>query len=146
MTALLNALTAELADSGYTAEETFGYSAEQLKLADVHLMGVWAGTRLVGVGGLELQAGHIGELKRFYVLPEHRGTGAADLLITHLLAYATRHGVVLVRLETGDKQYAALRFYRRHGFVEIPRFGPYVGSATSVCLQREIRLAPTALN
>jgi putative acetyltransferase len=44
-----------------------------------------------------------------------------------------------VRLETGDKQRAAIAFYRRRGFVEIPRFGPYIASQTSVCMQRRLR-------
>jgi putative acetyltransferase len=40
-----------------------------------------------------------------------------------------------VRLETGDRQIAAVRMYRRHGFAEIPRFGPYVDSEASVCME-----------
>jgi hypothetical protein len=31
-----------------------------------------------------------------------------------------------------------MRVYRRHGFVEVPRFGPYVDSATSVCFERHV--------
>jgi putative acetyltransferase len=31
-----------------------------------------------------------------------------------------------------------MAFYRRHGFAEVPRFGPYVDSATSVCMQRDL--------
>ncbi len=38
----------------------------------------------------------------------------------------------------GDKQHAAQAFYRRHGFAQVPRFGPYVNSETSVCLQRPV--------
>jgi len=67
---------------------------------------------------------------------EHRGTGVADALLEALLDYARAHQLDLVRLETGDKQRAAIAFYRRHGFVEIPRFGPYLASETSVCMQR----------
>lgn len=44
----------------------------------------------------------------------------------------------LLRLETGDKQHAAIAFYRRHGFVESARFGPYLDSATSVCMEVQI--------
>jgi putative acetyltransferase len=73
------------------------------------------------------------------VKPEHRGTGVADALIEALLERARGHELDLVRLETGDKQHAAMAFYGRHGFVEIPRFGPYVDSRTSVCMQRPVR-------
>ena len=133
--ALLDALTGELARGGYAEDQTFGYSADRLEQAGVHLVGARAGDRLVGVAGVEVADG-IGELKRFFVLPEHRGTGVADALIVALLEHADALGVRVVRLETGDRQDAAVRFYRRHGFVDVPRFGPYVDSVTSVCMQR----------
>ena len=67
--------------------------------------------------------------------PEYRGTGIADAVLGALLEYARAHALDVVRLETGDKQRAAIAFYRRRGFVEITRFGPYVTSQTSVCMQ-----------
>ena len=136
--ALLDALTSELAHGGYSADETFGYSLHQLEQSRVHLVGARVGGKLVGVGGVELDADGSGELKRFYVAPDHRGTGVADVVITALVAHARQRGTKVLRLETGDKQLAAIVFYRRHGFVEIPRFGAYVGSATSVCMQRDV--------
>jgi putative acetyltransferase len=137
--ALLDALTSELALGGYAASETFGYSVEQLEQSAVHLVGApstagWRGSvngRLAGIGG-------VGELKRFFVRPEHRGSGVADALITALIRHAREQGAHLLRLETGDKQQAAIAFYRRHGLVEVPRFGPYVHSATSYCMQRTV--------
>jgi len=136
--AMLEALTAELAGSGYTPDQTFGYSVEQLERADVHLVGACVAGRLVGLGGVELQGRGVAELKQFYVEPEHRGTGVADALIAALVDHAAAHDVNVVRLETGDKQQAALSFYRRHGFAEVPRFEPYLSSETSVCMQREL--------
>lgn len=136
--ALLEALTAELAGEGYTAEQTFGYSTKQLEQQGVHLVGARRAGSLVGVAGLEVQAEGFGELKRFFVRPGARGSGIADALLTALLAHAREAGVRLVRLETGDRQQAAQAFYRRHGFRPVPRFGPYVSSETSVCLQRPV--------
>jgi putative acetyltransferase len=138
VTRLIDALTAELADGGYTDEETFGYSADQLEESGVHLVGARSGGRFVGIGGVELQAGGFAELKRFYVDPAHRGQGVADALIETLVEHARSQGATTVRLETGDKQHAAMRFYARHGFVVVPRFGPYVDCATSVCMQRAL--------
>jgi putative acetyltransferase len=140
--ALLDALTCELAAAGYTADETFGYTVDQLEQSSVHLLGARVDGRLVGLGGLELQGDGHGELKRFFVLPGHRGRGVADAVITGLIRYARVNGVRLLRLETGDKQYAAIAFYRRHGFVETARFGPYRHSATSYCMQRSVVLGP----
>lgn len=135
---LLKALTAELAGAGYTASQTFGYSAAQLRERAVHLVGARLGTSLVGLGGLEVQEDRTGELKRFFVRPEHRGAGIADALIAALVDYARDHDIDRLRLETGDKQHAAIALYRRHDFVVVPRFGPYVNSATSVCMQRDL--------
>ena len=136
--ALLDSLTAELAVEGYTAEQTFGYTTEQLQSANVHLVGACVDGRLIGIGGLELQADEIGELKRFYVRPDRRGSGVGAAVLSALLEYARRRGLKLVRLETGDKQRAAIAFYRRHGFVDIPPFGPYVTSESSVCMQLQL--------
>ena len=138
---LIDALTVELADSGYSDEETFGYSLDQLEASGVHLVGAYLDGTLVGIGGVEIQGGGFAELKRFYVGPAHRGQGAADALIGALVEHARSRSATTVRLETGDKQHAAMRFYSRHGFEVVPRFGPYVDSATSVCMQREISLA-----
>ena len=136
--ALLEALAAELAGAGYTADQTFGYSTEQLERNGVHLVGARVAGVLVGVAGLEVQDEGFGELKRFYVAPGQRGSGVADALLAALVAHARASGVQVLRLETGDKQGAAQAFYRRHGFVPVPRFGPYRASATSVCLQRAL--------
>lgn len=135
---LVDALTEELAGEGYTAEETFGYSAERLEQAGVHLVGARVDGALVGIAGVEVTNGGFGELKRFYVVPASRGAGVGNALIEALVAYAGERGVRTLRLETGDRQHAAMRFYRRHGFRDVPRFGPYVDSATSVCLQRDL--------
>lgn len=127
-----------MAVEGYTPEQTFGYSTEQLQRANVYMVAARLSGRRVGVGGLELQRDRVGELKRFFVLPENRGTGVADAVLAALLDYGRAHRLDRVRLETGDKQHAAIAFYRRHGFVEIPRFGPYRASQTSVCMQRQL--------
>jgi putative acetyltransferase len=135
---LLAALTGELAAGGYGPDETFGYSIEQLEQSGVRLFGAHVEGRLVGVGGIEVQGDGIAELKRFYVVPAQRGVGVVDEIMRAVLEHARASAVRTVRLETGDKQRAAIAMYRRHGFREIPRFGPYVESATSVCMQLDV--------
>jgi putative acetyltransferase len=135
---LIDALTVELADGGYSEAETFGYSLDQLEASSVHLVGASVAGTLVGLGGVELQDDGFAELKRFYVVPTHRGRGVADAVIEALVEHARAAGATTLRLETGDKQQAAMRFYARHGFEVVDRFGPYVDSATSVCMAREL--------
>lgn len=112
---LIDALTVELAEGGYSDDETFGYSLDQLEASGVHLVGAWREGELVGLGGVELQDDGFAELKRFYVVPAHRGRGVADAVIGALVEHARAAGATTVRLETGDKQHAAMRFYARHG-------------------------------
>ncbi len=76
--------------------------------------------------GVELTGDGTAELKRFYVDPLHRRTGAASAIITALLSYAATAGARVIRLETGIEQHAAIRFYARHGFEHIEPFGPYL--------------------
>jgi len=82
--ALIDALTDELAGSGYTPEQTFGYSVERLEQSGVHLVGAHRSGELAGIAGVEVQGGGFAELKRFYVLPTHRGTGVVDVLLDAL--------------------------------------------------------------
>ena len=130
---MLDALTAELASASYTPGQTFGYPADKLERAGVHLVTAEAEGRLVGVGGMRCTAPKR-KLKRFYVVPDARGTGVASTLL-QALEYGRGCGVRVLRLETGDKQHAAIAFHRKHGFTDIPRFGPYVDSATYICMQ-----------
>ena len=139
--ALFDALTGELAGEGYSPEETFGYSTDQLERAGVVLFAVDVDDELVGVGGIEIDRANgavTGELKRCYVAPAHRGTGVADAVMGALVDHARSEGASTLLLETGDRQHAAIAFYRRHGFEVTPRFGPYVASATSVCMARRL--------
>lgn len=139
---LVHALDVELAAGGYTEEQTFGYPPEKLERSAVHLVGARSrgtgGERLVGIGGVELGDDGTAELKRMYVAPAARGAGTADAILAALVEHARAYGARTLRLETGDQQHAALAFYRRHGFVEIPRFPPYLDSATSVCMERAV--------
>ncbi|MDQ0743209.1 GNAT superfamily N-acetyltransferase [Clavibacter sp. B3I6] len=73
------------------------------------------------------------ELKRMYVVPPARGTGVATALLRALEEAARGLGVVDLVLETGDAQPDAMRFYRREGWAEIPRFGAYADSEESRC-------------
>ncbi len=72
------------------------------------------------------------ELKRLYVVPEARGTGAAQSLLETAEALAARLGAVQIYLETGIRQPEAIRFYERNGYSEIALYPPYVGSTLSI--------------
>jgi GNAT superfamily N-acetyltransferase len=92
----------------------------------------------VGCGGLRVLAPGVAEIKRMYVAPTHRGTGAATAILRDLEARAYDAGVRRLVLETGTLQPEAIRFYQREGYEPIDNFGPYVGAAQSVCFGRAL--------
>ncbi len=79
------------------------------------------------------------EIKRMFVAPGARGLGAADLLMTQLETVASEQSdPKRIVLHTGDRQAAAIAVYRRHGYVEIDVYEPYVGMPSSRCFAKEI--------
>ncbi|GAA0479312.1 GNAT family N-acetyltransferase [Streptomyces olivaceiscleroticus] len=90
----------------------------------------------VGCGGLRALGDGTGEVKRMYVVPDRRGSGAAAEILRALEDWARGRGWHRLRLETGDRQDAAVRFYTRAGYARIPNFGAYAGVASSWCFER----------
>lgn len=78
----------------------------------------------VGCGGVALFS-DFAEVKRMYIRPSARGRGVAQALLKRLEAEARSAGLLLLRLETGDRQEAAMRLYERAGFVRCGAFGVY---------------------
>jgi hypothetical protein len=97
---------------------------------------------VVGCGGVAFFT-DFAELKRMYVRDVARGGGAARALLARIEREAREGGFALLRLETGARQAAALRFYRRAGFQPCAAFGAYTtmapqAVATSVFLQKQL--------
>jgi ribosomal protein S18 acetylase RimI-like enzyme len=78
------------------------------------------------------------EIKRMYVVPARRGSGAAVAMLHHLEHEARYRGFRRVVLETGTEQTAAIRLYEREGYEPIPLFGHYVGSDISLCYAKPL--------
>ena len=91
-------------------------------------------------GSARTQPGHwvYGEVKRMWVRPAFRGRGYGKLVLDHLGDYAKRHGIGILRLETGIHQHAAIHLYEREGFQRIPPFGPYREDPVSLCYEKRI--------
>jgi putative acetyltransferase len=78
-----------------------------------------------------------------YVRELARGRGAAEAMLVRLEQEARAAGLDVLRLETGDKQFAAIRFYERCGFRHCGPFGPYArmpvaNIATSVFFEKRL--------
>lgn len=78
------------------------------------------------------------EVKRMFTLPEFRGKGMAQRVLSELESWAKDEGNLRCVLETGLRQPEAIRFYSRAGYARIPNFPPYDGVGNSVCFEKLI--------
>jgi GNAT superfamily N-acetyltransferase len=92
----------------------------------------------VACGGLCRYDAETGEIRRMYVVPEHRGRGLSRQLLGALEGEASGLGYERVRLETGVRQHEAIGLYRSAGFEPIERYGPYVDDELSVCFEKRL--------
>lgn len=124
----------QFALSVYPAEECFMLDIAELQQTGVT---VWV-ARLGGAaqGMVALVTGHdVPELKRLFVYDAARGAGVAAQLLDAVEQYARDASAGVIRLETGDRSTAAIALYEKRGYRPIPRFGGYIGSASSVCME-----------
>jgi ribosomal protein S18 acetylase RimI-like enzyme len=89
-------------------------------------------------GALRRLGGGVGEIKRMWTAPEHRGRGHARRVLAELEAAAARRGYHTLRLETGSLQLAAIELYRSVGYREVVPYGAY--KAHPRCVGFEKRL------
>jgi GNAT superfamily N-acetyltransferase len=81
----------------------------------------------VAGGALRRLAAGVGEIKRMWTAPEHRGRGYARRVLVALEAAAARRGYHTLRLETGDVMKAAMRLYESAGYEPIASYGNHWG-------------------
>lgn len=65
------------------------------------------------------------EVKRMYVVPEHRRAGISRAVLAELERTAAAAGHDLAVLETGSMQPEAIALYLSSGYVEVTGFGHY---------------------
>jgi putative acetyltransferase len=76
------------------------------------------------------------EIKRMYVLPQHRNKGIAAAVLQELEQWAKEEGYHYTVLETGKKQPEAIALYTKKGYQIIPNYGQYAGIENSVCMKK----------
>lgn len=103
--------------------------------------------KIVGGGGVApLQGGDptVCELKKMYFLPEGRGKGLGQQVLSKCLDAARQLGFHYCYLETFNTMKAAMNVYERNGFQKIP--GPLGNTGHFACdtfYQLDLRLAQT---
>jgi putative acetyltransferase len=147
MRALVGELDEELSRH-YPPEQRHGLKLEAIFQPHVLFFVAWLDDAAAGCGGVAL-FDRFAEVKRMYVRKAARGQGVAGAILARLETEALNAGLTLLRLETGMRQQAAIRFYRREGFVPCAAFGPYASMppgdiAASVFLERRLRMSEPA--
>lgn len=82
----------------------------------------WEGEESVGCVALQSLSSDVGEVKRMYVRPEHRGKGIARSLAHLVIDEARARGYSRLRLGTLASMQPAQNLYISLGFVPIPPY------------------------
>ena len=85
------------------------------------------GEETLAGGALRRLGEGVGEIKRMWTAPQHRGRGYGRRILVALEAAAARRGYHTLRLETGDVLDAAIGLYRSAGYEPIPSYGEHWG-------------------
>ena len=108
----------------YLPEQRHGLVFEALFQPNIRFFLARLNGVAIGCGGIAL-FDDFAEVKRMYVRQTARGSGVAQALLARIEMEARIAGFAVLRLETGERQAAALRFYARAGFRLCAAFGDY---------------------
>jgi len=124
----------------YPAESTHLESSDDLKKPNVLFVGCRIDGELAASGAAKIMHddGNYAEIKRVFVLDQHRGKGLSERVMRFLEDDLQQRGVSLFRLETGIKQPAALGLYRKLGYHERGPFGSYRLDPLSVFMEKQV--------
>ncbi|MEU7765603.1 GNAT family N-acetyltransferase [Nocardia sp. NPDC049190] len=112
-------------------------AANAVDPATVHRTFVAYSDEPVGHAAIRWNADDL-EVKRMFVRPAHRGSGAAALLLGAAERAAGAAGRPRLILQTGHLQPEAVRFYERNGYYRIPIFPPYEPLPLSNCFAKDL--------
>jgi putative acetyltransferase len=119
-------------------EHCYHMTVEQMAESDTTVFIARDGGVAVGCGALKRHADGVGEVKRMYTRPSHRGRKIGAAIVERIEAVAKEEGIGTLVLETGDRHPAAWTIYERAGF---SRCGPvldYPDSTWSVFYRKNL--------
>ncbi len=121
----------------YSADECFTFSARELARPGITFFVARRSDAALGCVAL-CDCRDYAEVKRLFVRPEARGTGAGRALMAHLEAAARAAGHRIVRLETGPRLAAGVALYRALGYTERGPFGDYADHPASLFMEKAL--------
>jgi putative acetyltransferase len=132
LVAELNATLLELTPP----EFVFHMTVEQMAESTTTVFIAREDGRAVGCGALKRHEGSVGEVKRMYTRPSHRGRKIGAEIVQQIEALAREKGIKRLVLETGDRHPAAWTVYERAGFTRCGPVLDYPDSKWSVFYEK----------
>jgi len=134
---LINELDEELL-TRYPKEGIFTLDFNQPKINTATFVVAYSDNIPVGCGAILPMSKECVELKRFFVRKAHRRKGIASKILLFLENEVKKQGYSIIKLETGPNQPESLHLYKKFGFYEIEKFGEYINSKYSICLEKTL--------
>lgn len=103
-----------------------------------HVIVAFIDEQPVGCGAFKEYSTDSVEIKRMFVMPEHRGQRIANKILDQLEEWAGELKFTYCILETGKNQPEAIRLYERTGYHRIPNYGQYEKIENSVCMKKAV--------
>ena len=119
-------------------ESKYALDLDGLRVPEIMFWTVWDEGTLVGCGALKwLDVDHA-EVKSMRTATTRRRSGVGSLLLSHIIAEATRMGFSRLSLETGSAEFfePARNLYGKFGFEYCEPFAEYVPSPHNVFMTR----------
>jgi putative acetyltransferase len=116
----------------------FHMTAEQMAQPDTTVFIAREDGKAVACGALKRHADGIGEVKRMYTRPSHRGRRIGAMMVERIEALARKEGLKRLVLETGDRHPAAWTVYERAGFTRCGPVLDYPDSGWSVFYEKAL--------
>ncbi len=116
------------------AESVHALDLVSLQHPDISFWTAWIGDSLAGCAALKKLDLHTAELKSMRTSYEHRRTGVASQLLTHLMEEAKKNNFKTLYLETGSMPAfsAATNMYKKFGFITCAPFADYIEDPNSI--------------
>ncbi|TGS08883.1 GNAT family N-acetyltransferase [Mesorhizobium sp. M2E.F.Ca.ET.209.01.1.1] len=134
LVAELNAALLELTPP----EHCYHLTVEQMAGLDTTVFIARDNGLAVGCGALKRHDEAIGEVKRMYTRPSHRGQKIGAEIVGRVEAFARQEGLTRLVLETGDRHPAAWTVYERAGFTRCGPVLDYPDSEWSVFYEKSL--------
>ena len=119
-------------------EHCYHLTVEQMAGDDTTVFIARDDGQAIGCGALKRHDDTVGEVKRMYTRPSHRGRKIGAKIVERVETLARQEGLKRLVLETGDRHPAAWTVYERAGFSHCGPVLDYPDSEWSVFYEKSL--------